>query len=407
MKNKNFWITLSLLNLCLVALLGLTLRTKFVFPLPFLDYKNFLSAHSHFAFSGWITMILSVLFIEQLLTTEQKKKKVYQWILWGFEINSLGMLISFPFHGYAFFSIIFSTLFIFFTYGFGWVFIKDVLKTNKDKIVKLLSVTALTFLIVSSVGPFTLAYFMATRSGDSFLYRDAVYTFMHFQYNGFFTLSVFALFFDTLFQNGNELLKRRIWQFALFLCISVIPSLFLSLLWHSNNIYVHTLAIAGCLLILVTLFFFSTFAFKKEMYSGYGSRLAHIILVLSMISFGVKMVLQIGTIIPSLGQAVFGFRPIIIGFLHLVFLGFVTFYVMAYLMRAGAFDIKKKISGTAIIYFSIAIIINETILLTDGVGLLFNSTSRIFPWLLWGAAILLFSGAVLLFIARLAARRLK
>ena len=121
MKRKKLWVTLALVNLCIVALLGATLRTKFLFPIPFIDYKNFLSAHSHFAFGGWITLALMILYIDNLLEEGQKQKRIYQWILWGIELTSLGMTMSFPFRGYAFFSILFSTVFIFFTFGFSWV----------------------------------------------------------------------------------------------------------------------------------------------------------------------------------------------------------------------------------------------------------------------------------------------
>jgi hypothetical protein len=403
MYRKKLWITLSLVNLCIVALLGLTLRTKFVFPIPFIDYRNFLSAHSHFAFGGWVTLILMVLFIDNLLTEEQKQKGIYQWILWGIEITALGMVITFPFGGYAFFSILFSTLFIFFTYGFGWVFIKDIVTGSKEKLVRCLAIGAVMSLVVSSIGPFTLAYIMATKTGDAFLFRDAIYTFMHFQYNGFFTLSVFALFFNSVIQNINDTTKKRMWMFAIFLCLSVIPSLFLSLLWHSFNIYIHTLALLGCALIVITVIFFSTFAFNRKIYSSYTLPLARNILAFAMISFGIKMLLQIGTIFPDLGNAVFGFRPIIIGFLHLVFLGLVTFYILSHLIQTGIFDLEKKISRIAIIFFSAAIIINETILLADGTGLMFYTTTRSFPWFLWGASVLLFFGAILVLVANLAA----
>src|SRR5690349_8166568 len=131
MKRRDLWITLSLVNLCIVALLGMTLRTKFLFPIQFVDYKNFLSAHSHFAFGGWITLGFMILFIDNLLSADQKQKNVYQWLLWGIEITAVGMLLTFPFQGYGLFSIIFSTAFIFVTYGFSWVFIKDLRTTNK------------------------------------------------------------------------------------------------------------------------------------------------------------------------------------------------------------------------------------------------------------------------------------
>src|SRR5689334_3082036 len=327
MKKRDFWITLSLVNLCIVALLGMTLRTKFLFPIQFIDYKNLLSAHSHFAFGGWVTLALMTLFIDNLLLPGQKQKKIYQILLWGIETTSVGMLITFPFEGYALLSIIFSTAFILTTYAFSWVFIGDIWKAKREKSITLLSTLALLSLVVSSVGPFTLAYIMATETGDAFLYRDAIYTYLHFQYNGFFTLSVFALFLNKVFAFINDALKKKMWFFALFLSLSIVPALFLSLLWHGYNMYVRAIAMAGCILIIMTLVFFPAIVFNKKLYARFISPLAKTLLACSLASFMIKMLLQMGTIIPALGNAVFGYRPIIIGFLHLVFLGFVSFYI--------------------------------------------------------------------------------
>ncbi len=405
MKRKNFWVILSLANLCGVALFGLTLRTKFLFPVQFIDYRNFLSAHSHFAFGGWVTLALMILSIDNLLTADQKQKKVYQWILWGIEITSVGMLITFPFQGYALFSILFSTAFIFFTYGFSWVFIKDLRNAKNDRSITLLSSSALFSLVISSVGPFTLAYIMATKTGNAFLYRDAIYTYLHFQYNGFFTLSVFALFFNQVLVFMTEDIRKRIWHFGLFLCLSLVPTLFLSLLWHGYNIYVRTLALTGCVLIMISLAFFSRIALDRRIYAHYTSWLVQTLLIFSMISFVIKLILQMGTIFPALGNAVFGYRPVIIGFLHLVFLGFVSFYVFFNLLDAGMFVGARKISA-AISFFAAAVVLNETILLIEGVGLMFQVTNRLYPWLLWAASIFLFAGALWILVAKLKIDRL-
>jgi len=401
MKRKGFWITLSLVNLCIVALLGMTLRTKFLFPIKFIDYKNFLSAHSHFAFGGWLTLALMILFVDNLLSGDQKQKKIYQWILWGIEITSLGMLITFPFQGYALFSIIFSTAFIFITYGFSWVFIKDLQRAKKDRSIALLSTSALLCLIISSVGPFTLAYMLATKTGNAFLYRDAIYTYLHFQYNGFFTLAVFALFFNQLPVFINDNVRKRVWYFALSLCVSVVPALFLSLLWHGYNIYVQAIALTGCVLIITSLVFFFRIVSNRKTYAPLISPFGKTLLICSMVSFVIKMFLQMGTIIPVLGNAVFGYRPIIIGFLHLVFLGFVSFYIFFNFVEAGVFAKAKRASIAALACFTTAVILNETILLVEGVGLMVYSTNQLYPWLLWLASIFLAAAALLILVARL------
>src|SRR3954470_18910246 len=97
MKRKNLWITFSFINLCILALLGVTLRTKFLFPIPEIDFRNFLSAHSHFAFGGWVTLSLMILYIDSFLAADAKQSDFYQVILWGIQITSLGMAVSFPF----------------------------------------------------------------------------------------------------------------------------------------------------------------------------------------------------------------------------------------------------------------------------------------------------------------------
>jgi hypothetical protein len=379
----------------------MTLRSKLLFPLTFIDYKNFLSAHSHFAFGGWVTLALMILFIDNLLTEEQKKEKIYQWILWGIEITSFGMVITFPFQGYALFPIIISTLFIFFTYAFSWQFIKDIRKTKSEKPVRLLGIVALASLVISSIGPFTLAYILATHTGNAILYRDSIYTYLHFQYNGFFTLSVFTLFFNAVINKIGDTERKKIKLFAVLLCLSVLPSLFLSLLWHAFNIYIRAFAIVGCSLILLSVTAFLTFAGKGKLYAIYSSPLVRILLKLSMASFVIKMVLQMGTIIPSLGNAVFGFRPIIIGFLHLVFLGLVSFYILSNFLNNKILSPENNIAKIAVSFFSVAVIINEGILLIDGLGRLFYFTHPVYFWLLWIAAILLFSGALLILTARL------
>src|ERR1035437_9350167 len=116
MKNKNLWISLSLLNLCIVTVLGVILRSKALFELPIIDYNHLLNAHSHFAFGGWVTLALMVLMINALLPESQKKQPVYQFILWSIFSSTWAMLLTFPFTGYNTLSTYISTLFIFTTY---------------------------------------------------------------------------------------------------------------------------------------------------------------------------------------------------------------------------------------------------------------------------------------------------
>lgn len=396
---KSFWINVCLVNLCIVALFGFTLRSKILFSLPALNYRNFLSAHSHFAFAGWAGLGLITLLIYELLPQQLAQQRKYQWILIGIEVSALGMAFTFPFVGYNAASIVLSSLYIFVTFYFAPVFIKDLVKQRTDKTVRLLSIAAIASLLISAIGPLGLVYILVAKSSNSILYRDSIYVFLHFQYNGFFTLAVFALFVNRVVKRGL-VLSRQARLFALLLCLSVPPALFLSLLWHGSALF-YGIAAIGCVLMLASLFFFITWLRQLKTTALYSEPLARTLWVLAAFSFGLKMLLNVGTIFPELGHAVYGDRPVIIGFLHLVFLGFLTFYILATLVEYGYFKKRGKTVMYPFVVFGAGIIANEVLLGLQGLGNLLKTTTAAFNWLLWGGAMLLLAGAVLLAVVRL------
>ncbi|MGZ3886598.1 MAG: hypothetical protein ACXVBP_04155 [Flavisolibacter sp.] len=398
-KTKSFWINLCLVNLCLVAFLGLCLRSKILFPLPFIDYRNFLSAHSHFAFAGWAGLSLTVMLVYELLPPALSRKKIYQWIYWSLEISSLGMMLSFPFGGYNALSIFFSTLYIMATLVFAPVFLKDLARTPTEPATRLLGITSILSLLASYLGTAGLVYILLTHSTNANAYRDALYTFLHFQYNGFFSCAVFALFFHYLSGRGI-LINRHAFRFATCLSLSLLPALFLSLLWHGNA-FLYIPAATGALLIGGSLLYLGLFLRDSQPWKVFSNRTGLVLWTLSIYSFGLKMLLNAGTVLPALGRAVYGDRPVIIGFLHLVFLGFLSFYILGMLVEGGYFTRKTGIILYPLFIFSLGIIANEFLLMLQGLGILFKTNNAVYPWLLWITAIILFTGALLIALTRL------
>jgi hypothetical protein len=387
------WYRISLLNLAIVALLGFLLRTKILFPVPWIDHKNLINAHSHFAFGAWISLSLLALLTETLLPETKMNRTWYDQMLWGLQISSTGMLLSFPFQGYGPVSIFFSTLFILFSYGYAWTFIKDVYRSRIKGPEALLAVGAVICMVLSSAGPFTLAYVLASGSSNAILYKDAVYYYLHFQYNGFFTLALFALLIshlDTGIKTGSASL------FARLLCASILPSFFLTLLWHPGNWVIRAFAITGVLLLFAILFVFFRFMRTKPAWRVFQDPLALLLCRLALISFVIKTILQAGTVIPELGHAVFGLRPIIIGFLHLVFLGLASFYILSEYIRRQVLDTGKAIMRSAVMGFMGSVVAQETVLLVQGIGLLGGISSPLFNWILWIIGMMLFLFALLM-----------
>src|SRR5690606_11609688 len=56
------------------------------------------------------------------------------------------------------------------------------------------------------------------------------------------------------------------------------------------------------------------------------------LLYLSALAYTIKVTLQVGSVVPSLNTLAFGYRPIVIGYLHLVFLGVITLFLLGYLI---------------------------------------------------------------------------
>ena len=124
--NTKRWILIALINFCVVALAGVTLRYKINFPLPVVNQKYLLHAHSHFAFDGWVAIALMACMVNYLqrnnVLTNYKK---YNWILIASCITAYAMFISFMIEGYANFSITFSSLSIFISYFFIFYMWRD------------------------------------------------------------------------------------------------------------------------------------------------------------------------------------------------------------------------------------------------------------------------------------------
>lgn len=377
--NKTFWLRMSLFNLFVVAFLGTLLRSKILFPLKFINYTNLLQSHSHFAFGGWVTVVLMALLVYELLPPHVANQRKYFWLLMATNLTAWGMALFFPPFGYNWLTIIISTAFIFSTYAFTFVFLKDLRQTDHPYSVRIMSQVALWSLVISSIGPYSLAYIMATKKFNLVLFKDSIYAFLHFQYNGFFTLAVFALLFARM---ARETTAMR--RFATFLALSVLPTLFFSFLWHPDAIF-RVIAYLGGITLVFVVFYFFAFMHEGRRFIQRQPVFVQVLWFIALGCFLLKTILQAGTLYQPLGVLVFGSRPVIIGFLHLVFLGFVSLFILAYIYRYAA-----KCTGgfkAGLILFAIGVAFQEVLLGIQGLMTLFKLNDRLFAQLLWVAAI--------------------
>jgi len=404
---KQFWVTLGIFNLCIVALLGVMLRSKMVFPLEWLDFSNILEAHYHFAMNGWIISVLMVLMVYELLPGDVSSKPIYQRMRVSMVITSYGILGSFVTGGYTVFTMTFITAYVLLAVTFAWVFSKDIIKAKPPKPILILCISAMISLVLSCIGPETmLGYVLAAHSVNVLMFRDTAYTYLHFQYNGFFPLAIFALFFNFLYRVGiTSKAKEYVWKVAIMWPVTIIPALFLSYLWHYPNVIVRSISAIGCVCLYIFLFFFFKLLWNVWAQLKLMTRYVKFLSVLSLISLTVKTILQTGTVFPFVGIIVFGNRPIIIGYIHLVMLGFVTLYLLSHFVRDGLLNAKSVFARASLLVFASAVVVNEVLLMLQGLGQIFMTYHPIYLWLLWGTMIWLLAGASMIFLSKINSRR--
>jgi hypothetical protein len=386
------WARWALLNLAIVSAAGVLLRCKILFPLPVVDHKNLLHGHSHFAFSGWVSLALFTAIVA-VISPVNRKKPLYNRLFWLGQLAGYGMLLTFPFTGYKAPSITFSTVAIVFSYLFTAVAWKDMNRSELPAAVTNWFKAALFFNVLSSLGTFSLAWLMATHTATQFWYMGSVYFYLHFQYNGFFLFAIMGLFFYQVHLMSITVNSRLVKTIFKWLFISCIPAFLLSALWMALPGWMYWSAAIAALMQIAALVFFGSMLYRLRKKSG--SALLPVtkgLWILAGIAFFVKFLMQGLSAIPSLSYLAFGFRPIVIAYLHLVLLVFVTCFMLGHFIQQRLFRNLSFTAMAGLVTFAGGVVLNELLLFIQGVAAIqYTSIGVINYWLL-AAAVLMFTG---------------
>lgn len=342
---KNLYIKFAFNYFIILACLGVLLRLSSVYYIP-LNYKNILHTHSHIAFLGWVYSAIFALYIELFSSKIDSQLKSYRTQFILIQVVNLGMLISFPIQGYALFSIIFSTLHVIISYWFVYTILKDIKNnTTINMITKQFAKASLLFLILSSLGPFTLPIIIKIYGAGSDNYFNTIYYYLHFQYNGWFTFSILAISFRFLELKGVLFNSYKQKQAYSILFYSTFLTLFLSFLWTKPSIVFYILAGVGSVLqIIFTYFLYSVFS-KMENANNYKIKTINKnILRIILLCFVLKMIFQLIGAFPYFADLSYEIRNFIIGYLHLFLIGVVSLSILFICIEKDYFCITSTFS---------------------------------------------------------------
>jgi len=387
MKLK-FWLKFSLINLFLVALLGFLMRYKIGFEFPLLDQKHTQESHYHFAFYGWISHTLMVLMAECLRRANADFKiRRYSYAFTANLISAYGMLICFLIFGHSLPSELFTLVAIFSSYYFTVIFVKDLNRYAINPIVAKWFKAGLFFNFLSTLGIYWLLYMMLIADIPQKGYLATSYYFLHFQYNGWFFFACMGLFVN--FINGVGPVQLRVYR---LFAISCIPAYFLSVLWLKLPDWLYILVVISAFAQVYALVL-ECMALAKERPSAIFSQpftLRYVLLFVG-VALGIKLMLQLGSTIPIVSKLAFGFRPVVIAYLHLVLLAVVSLFLLFYIFANNMLPRTGQILR-ALLVFSIGVLLNEIVLAVQGIGAF---TYTVIPYvneILFGVAAVLLTG---------------
>ncbi|WP_234946465.1 hypothetical protein [Aequorivita viscosa] len=350
MINLKKHIGVALFYFLLVALMGVLLRLYVITSLPF-NYKFLLHAHSHTALLGWIYLGLTTLVYKCFLESAEKPK-LYKRIFYFTNICIVGMLITFPIQGYALYSIIFSTLFLFASYWFAWFAIKHIPAHFKKRFSWKLIKTSIWYLVISSIGPWAIGGVMSTLGSTSIWYKTSIYFYLHFQYNGWFILALLGLLFFIFEERGVQFNSQKLKSIVFLLNFGIIFTFFLSVLWFQPPKIFYVLGGIGAIAQLLAfgdLYFLlqNQFSFIKEKFDEKSLLLLKIASILMVI----KLIMQLFSAHSYFAKLAFRLPDFVIGYLHLVFLGIVVTTMLAFLKYFKLLHLPKSFVWIFLIAF--------------------------------------------------------
>ena len=393
------WIKVALFNFLIVSFYGMLMRYKIGFEFPFFNQKNLQHAHSHFAFSGWVALLLMVLMVRVIeKNLNEKAIRQYHLLFAAFLVVALGNLFSFSAQGYGPVSISFSVLSILLSFLFAGMYFTSVLKNKIDFTAKKWFFAALVFSVLSSLGTFYLSYMMATKNVEQNAYLASIYWYLHFQYSGWFFFAIAGLFVDYLKKKGAlpGSINRIFWMLAL----TCIPAYGLSILWWDLPMGLFVIVCAAAIIqFFAVLKFLLDFNTSKRLGDFQWNGLIKFLLLFVGFALCLKFLLQLGSTVPAIAKFAFGFRPIVIAYLHLVLLAFTSLFLVMYVYMNDFLQFGNN-AVIGIWLLAVGILLNEVILALQGV---FSLNYTLVPF----ANEILFGISVLIFISLIMVNRAK
>jgi len=367
-RRSQRWFWIALLNFVLAAVMGTLLRYAFVEELSFMAYRKVQHGHSHVAMLGWIYLGLYALILHVFLPAERRRAPFYRWLFAGTQLTVVGMLVAFPWQGYAFWSILFSTLHVIASYLLAWRLWRDLRETYSRRAWSLRWIkAALLLMLLSTLALWFLPVTIVLDPSKGTWYYMTIQFYLHFQLNGWFLFAALGLFFRWC--EGNDLVfpAATMHRFFWLLLASTLPTYALALRWANPLEWLFYVNGLGVLIQLAALLVFwqmlrPKFGFLRSQLSPWGQRL----MTVALISFAAKILMQSVLVLPFVAEAAYTIRNYVIGFVHLITLGIMAHFLLGLALETGLLSRRLPAVKWGLGLFVVGFVLSEAILFIQG-----------------------------------------
>ncbi|HEX8014697.1 MAG TPA: hypothetical protein VF465_05640 [Flavobacterium sp.] len=348
--------------------MGLCLRWMYVSPMEGINFQYLMHGHSHVAMLGWVYLMLYCLIFYFFVPKEKQQKPIYNRLFWVTQLAVVGMMVDFPAQGYAFVSILFSTLHIFCSYFFCYLIKRDSCTSTFSE--KKMLHTALFFMIFSTLGVWCLGPAVGLLGKASPFYQIAIQFFLHFQFNGWFLFAVLALFF----KQAKLIIEAK--KFRLFYNLfvaSTLLTLALPVSWYLSNPIFYWLNALGVVLQLYAAVLFIAFI-RPRFQSFFGSlpTITKTVYGFALFSLALKVIIQLVVLVPELAQVSHQIRNFVIGYIHLTMLGIITGFLFGFALQNDFLNPRSHIQKLGIVIFLVGFVTTEILLFLQGIWFFFG-----------------------------------
>lgn len=326
---KKLWLYPLLFGV-LGAFIGLVLRYAFTGSSILFPFKNVLHAHSHVMLLGFLfNSLLALIWCNFTSGIDKTSYKIYI----ALQICIVLMTVAFVMQGYAFYSILFSTLHLWLSYI---LLIRLWKRLKGNKFLVQLVKAGVIFHFISSIGPYALGPLMVLEMRESPWYQQAIFFYLHFQFLGIFFIWMLAIFL----QKAKLIITKK---HVVGIFISLVFLYAHSLDYSFDHWLIQLFGGLGSILLFLILFSFKNLLGKLELRFKI---IYYIILTVAIINI-------LGTI-PKIANLVVDNHFILIAWLHFLFLGMYVPFIWVFL--------KQKINLLIWVLYGFTVLLSEAVL---------------------------------------------